>query len=84
MFVDDLFLAATLRPFMDKVKAMLAAKFKMRDLGKATYALGIEIKRDRRKRIIRLSQRQYIKNVLDRYGMNDCKPISNPMAVKPR
>ena len=44
VYVDDLLLAATSRPFMDKVKAMLAAKFKMRDLGKATYALGIEIK----------------------------------------
>ena len=81
VYVDDLLLAATSRPFMDKVKAKLAAKFKMRDLGKATYALGIEIKRDRRKRIIKLSQRQYIKNVLDRYGMKDCKPISTPMAV---
>jgi hypothetical protein len=66
---------------MNKVKAMLAAKFKMRDLGQATYALGIEIKRDRRKRTIKLSQRQNIKNVLDRYGMTDCKPISTPMAV---
>ena len=46
VYVDDLLLAATSHPFMDKVKAMLAAKFKMRNLGKATYALGIEIKWD--------------------------------------
>ena len=57
VYVDNLLLAATSCPFMDKVKAMLASKFKMRDLGKASYALGIEIKRDRRKRTIRLSQR---------------------------
>jgi hypothetical protein len=66
---------------MDKAKAMISAKFKIRDLGKASYALGIKIKRDRCKQTIRLSQRQYIKNVLDRCGMSNCKPISTPMAV---
>lgn len=74
VYVDDLLLAATSRAFMDEVKRKLTAQFKMRDLGEASYILGIAIRRDCPARAIYLSQRQYIDTVLDRYGMKDCKP----------
>jgi len=81
VYVDDLLVAATSKEFSHKVKGLLASCFKMRDLGPAKYLLGIEIVRDRKKRMIALNQRQYIDKVLARYGMTDCKPVFTPMAT---
>jgi hypothetical protein len=36
-------------------------------LGKASYVIGIEIHRDRKQRILKLSQRAYIEKVLERF-----------------
>jgi hypothetical protein len=41
--------------------------------------LGIAIERDRSRREIYLNQQQYIENVLERYNMSQCKPVSTPM-----
>lgn len=79
VYVDDLLLAATSRKFMTKVKKMLSSSYKMRDLGEASYILGIKITRDRGKGIIKLTQTQYIDEVLRRCGMADCKPSRTPM-----
>ena len=45
----------------------------MKDLGEATYILGIRVYRDRSKRIIDLSQNLYLEKVLKRFNMLDSK-----------
>ena len=45
----------------------------MKDLGEATYILGIRVYRDRSKRIIGLSQSLYLEKVLKRFNMLDSK-----------
>ena len=65
---------------MNHVKTKLSKMFKMRDLGPASFILGIEIRRDRTKRKIALSQEQYVKTVLERCGMSESKPAYTPMA----
>jgi len=53
----------------------------MKDLGEAKKILGIEIQRDKRKGIIYLTQTQYLKNILQRFGLDDkTKPVSTPLA----
>ena len=47
--------------------------FSMKDLGKATYILGIRIYRDRSKKLLRLSQSMYIDTTVKRFGMQDSK-----------
>jgi Reverse transcriptase (RNA-dependent DNA polymerase) len=79
VYVDDLLLGASTQHFMERIKGKLSAAFKMRDLGPASYVLGIEIKRDQRLRTISLTQRQYIDSVLERCGMSECKPTWTPM-----
>ncbi|CAI7873944.1 unnamed protein product [Closterium sp. NIES-54] len=49
------------------VKTALGEKLAMKDLGKLTNYLGMEITRDRTARTITLSQKFYINNVLTRY-----------------
>jgi hypothetical protein len=50
-------------------KSSLKKVFSMEDLGESVYILGIEIYRDRSKRLIGLSQSTYIDKVLNRFSM---------------
>jgi len=52
----------------------------MKDLGEASYVIGIEIHRDRQQKILRLSQRAYIEKVLERFKMSDCKSSMAPIS----
>ena len=53
--------------------------FKLRDLGETSYLLGVAIRRDRKERKIYLSQKQYIRDVLKRFGMDKCHTVDTPM-----
>ena len=57
----------------------LSTHFKLRDLGSTTQLLGFKVERNRPSRTISLSQRQYILDMLEKYGMSNCKPVSTPM-----
>ena len=53
----------------------------MKDLGEAKKILGMEIKWDRRKDTIWLTQSQYLRRILQRFGMDgSAKPVSTPLA----
>jgi len=77
IYVDDMLIASTDPNWIKNVKLKLSKAFDMKDLGRANYCLGIEIQQDREK--ITLSQRRYILNLLNRYGMDSCNPITTPM-----
>ena len=47
----------------------------MKDMGEASYVLGVKIVRDCAKRLLGLSQKTYIKRMLERYHMQDSKPM---------
>ena len=55
---------------IDRLKAQLSSEFDMKDLGEAKKILGMEIKRDRAKGTICLTQTQYLKTVLQRFGID--------------
>jgi hypothetical protein len=52
----------------------------MKDLGEASYILGIKIYRDRSRKLIGLSQSTYIDKVLKRFSMEDSKRGFLPMS----
>jgi len=64
---------------MEKTIKELSQHFKLRDLGPTTQLLGIKIDRNWKKHSITISQYQYCLDILERFGMADCKPISTPM-----
>lgn len=43
----------------------------MRDMGKASYVITIEIFRDRSQGLLRLSSKAYIKKILERFEMDN-------------
>jgi len=47
----------------------------MKDLGATNYILGMEIKIDQAKRKLWLNQRKYVKTMLQRFNMQDNKPV---------
>lgn len=46
----------------------------MKDLDDASFVIGIQIHWDWSRGILGLSQISYIKNVLKKFGMKECKP----------
>ena len=51
----------------------------MKDMGEASYAIGIKIHRERSRDILGLSQETYINKVLERYHMKNCSLSSAPI-----
>lgn len=76
--VDDLIIGGNEEDVLD-FKANISKHFDMEDLGECQYVLGMRVTRDRQRRTIQLNQDRYISNVLDEFGMSDCKPASTPL-----
>ncbi|GJS87004.1 NIN-like protein [Tanacetum coccineum] len=64
---------------LQSVKDYLGKCFAMKDLGEASFILGIKIYRDRSKRLIRLGQNAYMDKILKRYKMDNSKRGHIPM-----
>nr|XP_016511527.1 PREDICTED: uncharacterized protein LOC107828675 [Nicotiana tabacum] len=58
---------------LNLVKEWLSSRFDMKDLGQAAHILGIKLMRDRKRRILGLSQALYIDTILTRLSMQDSK-----------
>lgn len=82
LYVDDLVLAGNNLDEIKHYKRELSSRFEMKDLGDVKYFLGLKIEYDMENGILQMSQRQYMKNVLKRFQMEDCKGISTPMESK--
>ena len=73
MYIDGILLTGNDIQSFQKVKSWLGKYFTMKDLGEATYILGIRILRDMSKRLIGLSQSTYLENVPKRFSMENSK-----------
>ena len=65
---------------VNKLKSLLSKEFDMKDLGAAKKILWMEIYKDRALGRPLLSQRSYVKRVLERFNMVNAKPIRTPLA----
>ena len=77
VYVDDIILLTNTDEEMAKLKHSLSVRFKMKDLGSLHYILGIHV--EQREHTIRLHQKYFIKSLLNKFGMGDCKPVSTPI-----
>ena len=80
VWVDDIIIVASSDGLMYAVKSLLMEKFNMKDLGKISFFLGIEF--NPRDGGLYMSQTMYLKNVLQRFGMDSCKPRGTPCEMK--
>lgn len=79
VWVDDLLLFTDTSTIMDHLKEEIQTMFEVTDLGSPQKIVGIEIDRDRIGGRLKISQAQYIDNLLVKYNMTDCKTIAIPM-----
>ena len=79
LYVDDLLFVGPDRSNLDAALDGLEQEYGVKRLGDAEYVLGIQIKR-KADGSIALSQRRYMEDVLERFGMADCAPSSVPMS----
>ena len=79
LYVDDLILVSNKLRFLLTTKADLSKSFDMKDLGELHYILGLQVIRDRPCRMLYLNQAKYIRSILQRYGMEDCKSLATPL-----
>jgi hypothetical protein len=69
LYVDDMLLIGNKKEIIQDVKTQLSSKFDMKDLGASNFILGMEIKRDRKRRKLWLNQRKYVETILQRFNM---------------
>jgi hypothetical protein len=84
LYVDDLFLTSA-EPLIIQCKRELASEFNMNDLGLMHYYLGLEVWKKRGE--IFLGKWKYVVNILNKFGIMDCKSMETPMVTdlkKPR
>ncbi|GKC52068.1 putative RNA-directed DNA polymerase [Tanacetum coccineum] len=80
VYVDDIIVTGNNSVEIKKFKVYLKGKFKIKDLGKLNYFLGIEVVDT--KTGICLNQRKYVLDLLSEYGMLACKPSKTPLVSK--
>ncbi|KAK1629218.1 hypothetical protein QYE76_003533 [Lolium multiflorum] len=79
LYVDDILLIGNDIELLSSVKGYLNNSFSMKDLGEASYILGIKIYRDRSRRLIGLSQSTYLDKILKKFRMDESKKGFLPM-----
>ena len=79
LYVDDILLATNDKGLLNEVKQFLSKNFDMKDMGEASYVIGIKINRERSRCILVLSQETYINKVLQRFNMKSCLPSVAPI-----
>ena len=75
LYVDDFFLTGSPRLIKD-CKENLATKFDMKDLGLMHYFMGLEVWQHKVE--IFLRQGKYNTEILKRFQMEDCRPMTTP------
>ena len=78
VYVDDKFLIVRDTEVLNNFKTKLLNRFKARDLGEASEILSIKIERQTDGSVC-LDQTAYAEEILNTFGMADCKPASTPL-----
>ncbi|GJY60111.1 retrovirus-related pol polyprotein from transposon TNT 1-94 [Tanacetum coccineum] len=77
LYVDDLLFTGNDTVMFEKFKKSVMAEFDMSDLGRLHYFLGIEVVQSDAG--IFISQRKYMQEILKKFRMKDCNPVSTPV-----
>lgn len=84
VYVDDMSAAGPRLEDVVEFKRQIGKRLEVTDLGELRFILGIEITRNRGAHTVTLNQTAYIREVLTRYGMQNCAPVSTPLVATER
>ncbi|GJZ20846.1 zinc finger, CCHC-type containing protein [Tanacetum coccineum] len=80
VYVDDIIVTGSSEKHIQEFKVRMNSIFKMGDMGKLNYYLGIEVKQEENGIIIK--QESYARKILEEAGMSKCNPAKWPMDPK--
>jgi hypothetical protein len=89
VYVDDILIASKSIESINWFKSEFGKVFKIKDLGEVKKILGVQVTRDRKKRIVKLDQAHYIREILSMYSMQQDKtrktstPINGYDSIRP-
>ena len=79
VYVDDLIFASNNDEMSHEFSQSMAKEFEMSMIGELSHFLGLQVSQTRVGLCI--SQAKYLKDMLKKYGMEDCAPVSTPMTT---
>jgi hypothetical protein len=77
LYVDDLIITGNAEKLIDEIKEKLSQVFEVKDLGELHYCLGLEVWTNAGQNFV--CQSNYIRAILKRFKMDQCKSSSVPM-----
>ena len=78
LYVNDVLLLGKDRKVLERIKRKLMGRFSMTDMRDVSLVFGMEVTRDRTKGTVTITQENYVKSLLERYGMGNCNPAHTP------
>jgi hypothetical protein len=81
IYVDDILIITKDAELANDTKRWLMSKFDARDLGEASYYLGIKLTRNREHKTIKLTNEKMITELAFKYDLTDAKPRDIPMSL---
>ena len=80
LYIDDIILISKSKSKINELKSMLNMKFDMKDLGHAKKILGMKTERNKSNFNLIIQQHDYLLTAMQRFDMNNCKPVTIPLA----
>jgi len=79
VYVDDIIVMSEDPRKVAEFRADLSERFEVKDVGKLKRCLGMNFMQDDKG--IRINQQTYVTELLQRFEMQDCRPVSTPLDV---
>ena len=79
MYVDDTLLAENNIKMIQATKKWLSSVFKIKDMGQYRYVQGVDISKNRCKKLLGLSQEAYINKIIKHFQTHYSKPMDPPV-----
>nr|GEU94094.1 retrovirus-related Pol polyprotein from transposon TNT 1-94 [Tanacetum cinerariifolium] len=80
LYVDDMLIACKSKVEIGSTTTLLKREFDMKELGEAKKILGIEIIRNRSRKILRVSQSWYVFEILNNFRIDNRKSVQMPLS----
>ncbi|KAL8116381.1 hypothetical protein AgCh_022764 [Apium graveolens] len=79
IYVDDIIFGSTNDRLCKKFAKLMQSRYQMSMMGELSYFLGLQVKQNEEGTFI--CQTKYTRNLLKKFGMQDCSSASTPMAT---
>ena len=79
--VDNLLVFSPNIEQINKIETNLGKDLELTHLGPVSYFLSMEITRDRKNKVIKLNQKKYTQEILQRFNKQNLNPVSTPRII---